>query len=60
MMCVGGLESTAGENHLHGEGEGSILTKMEICMPPIWCCGVGVEAGPIVQGGVGVGLLEMQ
>ena len=39
-----GLRGTAGEQHPHGEGDGTILTKMRICVPPVWCL-VGEELG---------------
>ena len=43
-----------------GMWEGTILTKIRICVPPYMVCGrVEVGVGPIVEEGVGAGLLQM-
>ena len=40
--------------------EGTMLTKGEFLVCPHIVCGKGVRVGPIVEGGGGAGLLEMQ
>ena len=59
VVCRG-LGNTAGGTAPPLGGEGTILNKLKTCVPPIGCGRVIVGVRPIVEEGVGTGLLQMQ